>query len=146
MSCITRDSIKHEKISFSQAKRRSSLYFYGSCTIWSWIRSFASSSVIRTSVGLLYKPVHTVSIASDIGKKRQNFFHWILPLKNVNTSVLDVIVKFQLAMSTSSIDNMVSMCKTCVHPYGREKNFHCRLLPRKFLHHCAENWIRNPDI
>ena len=25
------------------------------------------------------------------------------------------------------------MCKTYVHPYGKEKNFHCRLLPWKFF-------------
>ena len=56
-----------------------------------------------------------------LAKKRQYFSHWIQPLNNINTSVLDVIVRFQLAMSASSMDDMVSICRNCVHSYGRGK-------------------------
>ena len=54
----------------------------------------------------------TLSLEVLVKRKKAKFF-------SLNTSI-DVIVKFQLAMSRSSMDNMVSMCRTCVHPYRRE--------------------------
>ena len=74
-----------------------------------------------------FAALHTISCGSYIAKKRQYSSHWIQPLNNVNASDLDVIIKFQLVMSASSMDDMVSMCRNCVHPYGRETRPDTRL-------------------